>query len=603
MAQLLDVRDLSVDLLRDGQQRRVLDGVTFSIGEGEVLGLVGEAGAGKSVLARSLVRAIQRPLAISGGTVEFQGRELLTCTARELATVRGNRIGFIGANPMGSLDPRLPVGEQIVEKLRCVRPGLSRRVARDKVMGLLERVRIPSPATRFHEAPFQFSGGMMQRVMIVDALVSDPALVIADNITQPLDVTVAAQIIDLIAELRQTLGTAFLFISSSLPVVTQVAARALVMQDGRIVEEADVAQLVRHPAHDYSRSLIARLPPLWKGASAPVSPPATAPAILTVSDAVRTYRVRRKGTFNSHNEIKAVRGVSFDVRAGENLGIVGESGCGKSTLTRLLAWLEMPDSGTITFAGRDLGRLSGSEMVDTRKSFQLLLQDPYGSLPAGMPVLRMVEEPMLIHGASRAAARAAALDAMAEVGLPPDLANRLPVGLSAGQRQRINIARALVLKPRLLILDETLSALDQVEQAELLNLFSRLQEAHGFSYIFISHDLALVRKMCHRIAVMYLGRIVELADNDTLFNRPSHPYSRALLSAMPTLEEPRFLRADHLIEGEPPSPIDLPLGCAFRSRCPAALPACAGQDPALAPLPDGNLAACLAVQYAAVQPA
>lgn len=591
MAPVLAVADLSVDLRRDGQVRRIVDAVSLALEPGEVLALVGEAGSGKSVLAQALVRAVPPPLEIASGNVMFEGRDVLALDRRSLTAVRGNRIGFIGPNPMGSLDPRLPIGNQIIEKLRSVNPRVSRAEAREKVLDLLARVRIPSPQARFNEAPFQFSGGMMQRVMIVDALVSDPSLVIADNITQPLDVTVAAQIIRLIDSLRKSLDTAFLFISSSLPVVAQIAERTLVMQRGRIVEQGPTAAIAANPQQPYTRTLLSRIPPVWKGVKAPAA--LDGEPVLTVDDVTRTYLVRRRGAFNAFNEIKAVRDVSFAVRAGENFGIVGESGCGKSTLTRLLAWLERPDNGRIAFLGKDLASLSVRALTDLRQSFQLLLQDPYGSLPANMPVRRMIEEPLLIHGKSSAEATAMAQAAMMEVGLEPELAQSLPVGLSAGQRQRINIARALVLKPRLLILDETLSALDQVEQAELLGLFTRLQAAHGFSYVFISHDLALVRRMCNRIAVMYLGRIVELADNATLFERPRHPYTRALLSAMPTLEENRFPRAQYLLDGEPPSPIDLPSGCSFRSRCARAGEDCTRIDPLLFTYGDGNSAACL----------
>lgn len=590
-APILAVSNLSVDIEREGRSRRVVDDVSFALAPGEVLGLVGEAGSGKSVLARALVRAVSTPLEITAGKVVFEGKDILPLPPRALSAIRGNRIGFIGANPMGSLDPRLPIGQQIVEKLRCVRPGIGRAEARDKVLDLLARVRIPSPGARFHEAPFQFSGGMMQRVMIVDALVSDPSLVIADNITQPLDVTVAAQIIRLIDGLRQSLDTAFLFISSSLPVVAQIAERTLVMQRGRIVEEGRTTELAARPRQSYTRALISRIPSIWKDVTAPAAQEGE--AVLTVDNVMRSYLVRRRGSFNAYNEVKAVRDVSFTVKAGENFGIVGESGCGKSTLTRLLAWLEQPDGGRIAFLGKDLSHLSARSLTEMRRSFQLLLQDPYGSLPSGMPLQRMIEEPLLIHGIGRAEAGKRAQEAMAEVGLDMELADRLPVGLSAGQRQRINIARALVLKPRLLILDETLSALDQVEQAELLDLFNRLQATHGFSYVFISHDLALVRRMCHRIAVMYLGRIVELADNSTLFEQPHHPYTRALLSAMPTLEDNRFPRPRYLLDGEPPSPIDLPLGCSFRSRCPRAQGDCAKTDPPLLALAGGNYAACL----------
>jgi peptide/nickel transport system ATP-binding protein len=291
--------------------------------------------------------------------------------------------------------------------------------------------------------------------------------------------------------------------------------------------------------------------------------------------------------------VQAVRGMSIDIREGENIGIVGESGCGKSTFTRLLAWLEAPETGTIKFAGKDLSEQSFGELTKLRQQFQLLLQDPYSSLPSRMSIGRIIAEPLLIHKlCSKVDLRERVLAAMDEVGLDRSLENQLTVGLSAGQRQRINIARALVLEPKLMILDETLSALDQIEQSKLFELFDRLQKAHGFTYIFISHDMALVRKVCHRIAVMYLGRIVELADNKTLFENPSHPYSKALLSAVPTLDDHPFKSSEYLLEGEPPSPVHIPAGCVFRSRCPVAMEICKLDDPKVRLSAGGGQVSC-----------
>ena len=591
-AKILDVRDLTVRLERPGESKTILERVSFDLRAGQVLGIIGEAGSGKTVLARALVNGLSEPLKVAGGQVTYRARDLLSLPRSELVRIRGNEIGYIGANPTGSLNPTVSIGSQILEKLRAVQPQLSRPEARDRVLEVLNAVRLPSPEVRFHEFPFQFSGGMMQRVMIVDALVTNPTFLVADNITQALDVTVAAQIIRLIHELREKFSTAIVFISSSLPVVSGVADEILVMQGGRIVESAAPASLTTRPKHAYTRSLLERLPRIW-GAGIEVPRAKPAPPLLEVVDVAKTYRVRKKGSFAGHNEVKAVRGVSLRVRDGENFGIVGESGCGKSTLTRLLAWLEPPDRGTIAFQGRDLGGLSPRELVEMRRSFQLLLQDPYSSLPARMPVGRIIAEPLLIHGdGSRRAVRERVIAAMEEVGLDAGLENQLTIGLSAGQRQRINIARALVLEPKLLILDETLSALDQVEQSKLLELFARLQRDHGFTYIFISHDLALVRKVCHRIAVMYLGRVVELADNATLFERPGHPYSRALLSAVPTLDDHPFAADDYLLDGEPPSPVHIPEGCTFRSRCPLAQTACRTIDPDGTPWSDEGLVAC-----------
>lgn len=571
---------------------KILDDLSFELEAGRVLGLIGEAGSGKTVLARALVNGLSGPLVTRRGRVLFDGRDVLRLSAAELTGIRGNRIGFIGSNPGGALDPTAPIGSQIVEKLRSVRPELSRSAATGQVLAVLNAVRIPSPEVRFHEFPFQFSGGMMQRALIVDALVTGPEILIADNITQALDVTVAAQIIRLIREFRDQRRTAILFISSSLPIVKTIADEIMVLRAGRIVERAKPEALIANPQHDYTISILRRLPRIW---GADIKPPAArdAPTLMSVRNVERTYRVRKKGAFAGMNAVRAVRGMSLDIRAGENIGIVGESGCGKSTLTRLLAWLEQPDNGVITFEGRNLLQLNRRELTKMRRSFQLLLQDPYSSLPARMPVGRIIAEPLLIHRlCPRRDIKQRVRAAMTEVGLDHALENRLTVGLGAGDRQRINIARALVLEPKLMILDETLSALDQIEQSRLFELFDRLQQAHGFTYIFISHDMALVRRVCHRIAVMYLGRVVELADNKTLFENPSHPYSRALLSAIPTLDEHPFKARDYLLEGEPPSPVHIPPGCAYRSRCPRALDKCKTHDPGARPAPDGGLVAC-----------
>lgn len=452
---ILLVQDLTVGLAND-PTARILDEIGFELRAGKVLGLIGEAGSGKTVLARAIVKGISDPLIYKSGQVMYQGEDLLQVSSEKLVKIRGNSIGYIGSNPGGSLDPTLPVGEQIVEKLRSVDPGISKQDATKRVLEVLTAVRIPSPQVRFHEYPFQFSGGMMQRVMIVDALVTNPAVLIADNITQALDVTVAAQIIRLIKELRDQFATAILFISSSLPVTETIADEILVLQQGRVVEKATPAELIGNPQHPYTKSLLARLPRIW-GPDVKAPTAIEAPTLLAIDDVYRTYLVRKKNTFNGLNAVQAVRGITLNIREGENIGIVGESGCGKSTLTRLLAWLETPEKGTIRFDGKDLSELGWKELTKLRQSFQLLLQDPYSSLPARMPVGRIIAEGLLIYGiCKKSEVRGRVLAAMKEVGLDPSLENHLTVGLSAGQRQRINIARALVLKPKLMILDETL---------------------------------------------------------------------------------------------------------------------------------------------------
>ncbi len=589
---LLNVTGLSIDLVRDGKRAPVLEDVSLGLEERAVLGIVGESGSGKTVLAKALVGWVGEPLAVAGGSVQFRGQDLLAMPAEARRLLRGSAVGYIGADPGNSFDPTYPVGIQIVEKVRAVRPEIGRADAKRRVLELLDLVHIPSAKRRFDEFPHQYSGGMLQRAMIVDALASDPAFLVCDNITQPLDVTVAAQIMRLLHELRSDLSAGIVFISTSLPVVSDIADELIVLSKGKIVERSTPERLIRAPETAYSRDLITRNPLIW-GTPPPPAEAATDPnVILSVEDVTKTYVVPDRTRFFGTQAVKAVRGVTFDVHHGENLGLVGESGCGKSTLSRLLSWVEQPDEGRITFKGRDIAAMSKAELLAMRKGFQLLLQDPFNCLPPNLPIGRSIALPLEIHGGRGRREIAEKVDeVMAEVGLSPAARERLPIGMSAGQRQRVNIARALVLEPELLILDETLSALDPMEQARLLDLFESLQARHGFTYLFISHDLAMVRRVCTRIAVMYLGKVVELADTRSVFFDPAHPYTRALLSAVPTLEEKPYRTEDCLLEGEPPSPIDLPTGCSFAARCPHAMPVCAA-EPGLTTRGHGRFAAC-----------
>lgn len=586
---LLSVRGLSVVADGPNGPRPILDGIGFDLKPRQILAVIGESGSGKTVLARTLASWIAPPLRVTKGEILFNGRDLLAdpAHARSLA---GREIAYVGGNPAGALDPTMTVGAQLVEKLRAVRPGISAGKARDKAIQLLKAVRIPAAERRFNEYPFQYSGGMMQRAMIVDALISDPALLIADNITQPLDVTVAAQILKLMRELNAEFSTAILFICSSLPVACDASDEVMVLHRGRVVERQTPAALTAAPQHAYTSALIAELPTLWQDGPGRPRVPAAERPIMSVRGVSKAYETRGK---SGKALVQAVRNVDFDVFAGDNFGIVGESGCGKSSLMRLLTGLERPDGGQILFRDEDVGAASPKRLRQLRREFQLVLQDPYGSLPPQSAIGAILEEPLKIHRiGSRAERRERACAVMAEVGLHPGLYESLPTGLSAGQRQRLNVARAMILEPSLLIMDETLSALDQTEQGKLLDLFERLQAQHGFTYIFISHDLTMVRQVCSRIAVMYLGEAVEVAPNDRLFFDPGHPYTRALLSAAPTLEPRRYRPEDCLLEGEPPSPIDLPPGCAFASRCPQAFERCRRENPALLSRGDQALAAC-----------
>ncbi|AJE47566.1 ABC transporter ATP-binding protein [Celeribacter indicus] len=588
---LLSVRELTVTAEAEGGRKTILDGISFDLAPRQILSVIGESGSGKTVLARALASWLSAPLRISGGEILFQGRDLITDKAHA-RSLSGREIAYVGGNPAGALDPTMTVGAQLVEKLRAVRPDISGEAAKKKAIRLLEAVKIPSAERRFHEYPFQYSGGMMQRAMIVDALISDPALLIADNITQPLDVTVAAQILKLMRELNEDFSTAILFICSSLPVACDAADEVMVLHAGRVVERQVPKDLVAQPEHGYTRGLIAELPTLWAGGEQgrDLRQNRDRQAIMSVRAVAKHYETKGK---SGRALVKAVRNVEFDVFPGDNFGIVGESGCGKSSLMRLLTGLERPDAGSIFFEGENVGEASPKRLRALRRRFQLVLQDPYGSLPPQSAIGSILEEPLRIHGiGSRRERRERARTAMSEVGLHDSLYDSLPTGLSAGQRQRLNVARAMVLEPRLLIMDETLSALDQTEQGKLLDLFERLQAQHGFTYIFISHDLTMVRRVCSRIAVMYLGETVEVAPNERLFFDPGHPYTRALLSAAPTLEERRYRPEDCLLEGEPPSPIDLPPGCAFAGRCPHAFERCRRENPALTSRGEQALAAC-----------
>ncbi len=592
MAPLLELKNMTVAVGRSESAKIILEDISFSLEPREIVGVVGASAAGKTVLSRAAVNWLEPPLVRRTGTVLFEGRDIYAMKEADMRALR-QRVSYVGANPMGALDPTLPVGAQIVEKMRTVVPGTSRKRAEARVIELLDAVRIPSARNRFHDYPSQFSGGMMQRALIVDALVTNPALLVADNVTQPLDVTVAAQVIRLIKELTNQFDTAVLFISSSLPMVREASSRTLVIDRGRIVEEQPTEAIVAKPMHPYTRELVSQTPKIWLDTKTLPALRAEREVVLSLRDASQIYKVRKRSGFGGVNLVRAVRNVTFDVRRGDSFAIVGESGCGKSTLMRLLSRLELPSSGQILCEGKDIAPLKGRELLAFRAQLQMVLQDPFGSLPPRTSIGRMLEEPLRTHGWNdKLKMRARVLKVMGEVGLAAELYNELPLGLSAGQRQRVNVARALVLEPTILIMDETLSALDQAEQFKLLDLFQKLQKEYDLTYIFISHDLAMVRKVCNRVAVMYLGEVFELAENERLFFDPGHPYTMALLSAMPTLEEKRYKPEDCLLEGEPPSPLAIPSGCSFKSRCPRAMDICSGVHPVLTVRNEQDFAAC-----------
>lgn len=532
---ILSVEGLTID----AGGRLILDNVSFSVANSEIYGIYGESGAGKTMLGRALANWLPSGVTQTTGAVNYADRDVRARGGNKV--VVGRDIAYIGAKPQSALDPTMPVGLQIVEKLLGVQPGISRAEAQRRVIDLLREVRITNPEERFHDYPAKYSGGMMQRAMIVDAICADPAVLIADDIIRPLDVTVAAQIVMLLKDLCISRKMAVVFLASSLPALRQVSERVGVLHNGRIIEEQPVERLLSEPKTEYTRSAIAHVPRIWSTAEMPPDRSrASDLPLMEVRDVTRTYKVRKRGSFGKYNMVRAVQGVSFDIMPRENFGIVGESGCGKSTLTRLLTWLEKPDSGDIRLGGKSLSTFSGRQLLDKRREFQLLLQDPYNSLPPRMTVGRMIEEGLRLRGVPKSEMREKVKHGMNEVGLSPSIYDDLPNALSTGERQRISIARALVLEPKLLILDETLSALDQGEQSKLIDLFAKLQEASDLTYVFISHDLAMVRKVCNRIGVMYFGKMVEVGDNRSIFFEPQHAYTKALLSAAPTLDEKPF---------------------------------------------------------------
>ncbi|SDI04565.1 peptide/nickel transport system ATP-binding protein [Vibrio xiamenensis] len=588
---LLKVNGLTVVSDNNNGHKSILEDVSFELHSGEILSVIGESGAGKTVLAKTIVNWLPSTLSVSSGEILFRGNNLLD-DPKGASKLAGRDIAYVGGNPAGALDPTMTVGAQLVEKLNAVIPNISAIDAKRRAIELLEAVRIPAASRRFDEYPMQYSGGMMQRVMIVDALLSEPALLVADNITQPLDVTVAAQILKLMRDLNDKFNTAILFICSSLPVACDASDNVLVLNRGRVVELQTPEKLISEPSHYYTQALIKELPKLWDDSIKVKTQSDSNKPIMSVRGVGKSYTVQNRN--GSKSVVQAVRNVDFDVYQGDNFGLVGESGCGKSSLMRLLTGLEKPDQGEIQFEGESITfGCSTKRIRELRRSFQLVLQDPYGSLPPQTSIGDILEEPLIIHKlGNKQERREKALSVMREVGLPEHLYYELPNGLSAGQRQRLNVGRAMILEPKLLIMDETLSALDQTEQGKLLELFEKLQKKHGFTYIYISHDLAMVRRVCSRIAVMYLGETVEVAPNERLFFDPCHPYTRALLSAAPTLETRRYDPKECLLEGEPPNPIDLPAGCAFRSRCPHAFERCEKENPTLTSRDNKALAAC-----------
>ncbi len=540
---LLEVKNLQTAFETSSGLVKAVQGVSFSIEKGESVGLVGESGSGKSVLSLSLMRLVPPPGKISGGEILFKGQNLLALDRKAMQRIRGKNIAMIFQEPMTSLNPVFTIRDQIAEAL-LLHEGGTPLQAKARVIELLEKVGIPSPIERLDQYPHQLSGGMRQRVMIAMALACKPDLLIADEPTTALDVTIQAQILDLLKKLQQELGMALLLITHDFGVAADIAHRVMVMKTGEMVEEASVEGIFKKPQHAYTKKLLDAIPPLQK---IPNEKPsaiilAKPAAILEVQNLVKSFPVGRQ-------KIDAVNDVSFCVTKGETLGLVGESGCGKTTLGMMLMRLLEPDNGRIFFEGKEITHLSQRSLRPLRAKIQMIFQDPYASLNPRMMAGEIIEEPLLIHQrGDRKERHARVLQLLEQVGLAAKDYDKYPHEFSGGQRQRIGIARAIALHPDLIVADEPLSALDVSIQAEIMALIKNLQRELKLTTLFISHDLKVVSQMSDRIAVMYRGKIVETFLPQNLA-QAQHPYTRALLAAVP-LPDP--MRKRGLKPFEPP---------------------------------------------------
>ena len=524
---LLSVRDLSVAFRQQGKLSVAVDRVSFEIKRGECVALVGESGSGKSVTALSIMKLLPYPAASHPtGRIFFKGRDLIGLSEREIREIRGDDITIIFQEPMTSLNPLHTIERQIGEILELHR-GLTGLAARARIIELLDQVGIADPAERLKSYPHQLSGGQRQRVMIAMALANEPDLLIADEPTTALDVTVQAQILKLLKDLQSRLGMAMLFITHDLGIVRKIADRVCVMKDGKIVEENAVADIFKTPQHPYTKALLAAEPRMQ---AAPMNP--NADVVLKTDDLKVWFPIKRGVMRKVVGHIKAVDGVSLEVRKGETLGVVGESGSGKTTLG--LAMLRLISSdGPIVFMGNELQDLRFKQMLPHRRNMQIVFQDPYGSLSPRMSISDIIQEGMWIHmpHLSRAECEDRVIKALEEVGLNPDWRHRYPHEFSGGQRQRIAVARAVVLEPSFIVLDEPTSALDMLIQAQMVDLLCALQKRHDLTYMFISHDLRVVAAMSSRLMVMKSGKVVEAGPAAELFKSPKSPYTRALFAA------------------------------------------------------------------------
>lgn len=533
MDSILQVKNLTVSFQGREQEIEAVRGVSFEVKRGETLGIVGESGSGKSVTARSIMRLLPSPPSfMKDGEVIFLGQDLAQYSEKEMEAIRGKDMGMIFQDPMTSLNPTIKIGKQIAESL-IKHQKLSKKEAKKEAIEMLKLVGIRDSERRFEQYPHEFSGGMRQRVMIAIALACRPALLIADEPTTALDVTVQAQILNLMKNIQERFGTSIILITHDLGVVAGMCDQVLVMKDGVIVERGSTTEIFENPQHPYTLKLLHALPRLDDKKK-----PKATPTVITGGNAKPILQVNALSQhFNlgKGNILKAVNDISFHIHEGETLGVVGESGCGKSTTGRAILRLHEPTQGDILYQGVAVNRLKTAEMKVMRKHMQMIFQDPYASLNPRLKVLDIIGEALDVHqlGGSKEKRKYRVEELLDMVGLDPAFASRYPHEFSGGQRQRIGIARALAVEPKFIVCDEPLSALDVSIQSQIVKLLEELQQRLGLTYLFIAHDLSMVKHISDRVAVMYMGKIVEMAESEELYSNPQHEYTKKLLSAIP----------------------------------------------------------------------
>ncbi|QEY20969.1 ABC transporter ATP-binding protein [Psychrobacillus sp. AK 1817] len=534
METILKVKDLQISFLTNDNEFEAVRGVSFEVRKGETLGIVGESGSGKSVTARSIMRLLPSPPSfMKNGSIEFLGESLETKTEKEMESIRGRDISMIFQDPMTSLNPTIRIGPQIAESL-IKHQQLSKKEAKNQAVEILKLVGIKNSEERYNQYPHEFSGGMRQRVMIAIALACKPTLLIADEPTTALDVTIQAQILNLMKDMQQRFGTSIILITHDLGVVAGMCDRVAVMKNGEIVETGTTEKIFENPQHDYTKKLLNALPRLDERKK-PKRPPLRSIGLENGKPLLEVKSLKQHFQLGKGTVLKAVDDISFFIKPGETLGLVGESGSGKSTTGRSILRLHEPTDGDVLYQGMAINRLSKSELKTMRRHMQIIFQDPYSSLNPRLKVLDIIGQALDIHRLSKNAEerKQRVEELLKMVGLDSSHAMRYPHEFSGGQRQRIGIARALAVEPDFIVCDEPLSALDVSIQAQIVELLEDLQHRLGLTYLFIAHDLSMVKHISDRVAVMYAGKIVELAESEELYSNPQHPYTKSLLAAIP----------------------------------------------------------------------